>query len=862
MNSKDIRDLFLSYFRLKGHTIVESSSLIPADDPTLLFTNAGMNQFKDVFLSKEKRSYKKAASIQKCIRAGGKHNDLENVGFTKRHLTFFEMMGNFSFGDYFKEGAITLAWDFLVNHLKIDKSKLYVSVYYEDQESFNIWKDIIKISESKIVKLGKEDNFWQMADVGPCGPCSEIYVYNNYSSCIDLDCTPGSCDRFLEIWNLVFMEYNKDIEGNLIPLKNKGVDTGMGFERLLSVIENKDSVFETSVFKPLISAIEELTTISYKDSKEDVKVAFRVLSDHIRSVSFAIADGALPSNEGRGYVLRKIIRRALLFERKLNTNNVFVNLVNYLADYFKDIYKDIKEHQVYIKDIIKSEVDKFSNSLFNGHQILEKYFKDHKAERIVSGKEAFKLYDTYGFPLELTKVIAQDFGFIVDIQGFEKEMELQKERSGKKNIYNNDIDIDIETEFTGYDEHRTIANIKFILKDNKKYDYTNSLDIYWIITDKSPFYVECGGQISDQGYIIKNNHKMKIQALKKIKNGIAFAVQPLEKLEVGDTIELVVDSAIRIDTMKNHTATHLLQASLNKILSNSIRQTGSLVTNEYLRFDFAYNGDITQDIIDQVEFLVNSKILENIKLEIKYMPLKDAIKLGAKAFFEEKYNPENVRVVEIPSFSIELCGGTHVFETGDIGLFKILEYHSLSASNKRIVAITGFRSLKEFQNMFKMVKSLAVKYNSPLYSIGESIIKEELRFNNKIDKLNSIIDELIDQNSKILSNINDYINNIPFVYLEFHNFDLEYLKKFAQKLNKLKPAFYLLVNKDGIKNILLSSIDNKFVDDLNLEQLVKYLKNNGLSIGISKGKYDTLIQGGFKDSNYNLKNLLNDFYKN
>lgn len=863
LTSFEIRKKFFDFFKKNNHTLVKSSSLIPAQDPTLLFTNAGMNQFKDIFLSKEERSYKRAVSIQKCIRAGGKHNDLENVGFTKRHLTFFEMMGNFSFGDYFKKEAISYAWQFLTEILNLDPEKLYVSVYYQDQESYDIWQKDIKLKDNKIYKLSEVDNFWQMGETGPCGPCSEIYIdRGDKFGCENSICAPGChCDRFLEIWNLVFMQFNKDLNGNLTELKSKGIDTGMGLERLCAIMQNKDSVYETDLFMPLIKKIEELSNINYDNSSEKIRASFRVLADHVRSSSFAISDGVIPSNEGRGYVLRKIIRRACLFSQKLGDYNIFIELVKVLTDYMSEIYPELKDNQDLIKHTLKSEIDKFSNNLIQGQNILDKYIKENK-NNIISGYQAFKLYDTYGFPLELTKLIAQENNFKVDIEDFEKNMLEQKERSAKKDLIPDFIhDIKDITEFTGYYEHITKANIvNIIFNDNIVKEVKAGSDCY-IITDRSPFYVECGGQISDKGYLKILDYNIEVKDLKKFNNAIAFKIETPLDLKVGESVILFVDSTLRINTMKNHTATHLLQAALIEIFGKKIKQAGSIVTPDYLRFDFTYDKNLSSQDIKSVENLVNKKIMENIDLNIKNLKLEEALKNGVIAFFEEKYNPESVRVIEIENFSRELCGGTHVKSTGDIGVFKIVQISALSSGVKRIVALTGPKALELFQSNFNIVKNLSQEFKVPEDKILISVEKQK-------EQLKILSSEIKDLKSKYyLGQINNFrkdivkVNNINFLYLNLRDkIDNNELKDIALELNKIEPGFYFIVNNiDDNKAIFLGLLSDKI--NLDLKNLVQLLKSKN----INSGSKNNIIQGGFenfKELNNILKEELIKFLDN
>lgn len=842
MTSFEIRKKFFDYFIQHKHTQVPSSSLIPAQDPTLLFANAGMNQFKDVFLGKEQRSYKRAVSIQKCIRAGGKHNDLENVGFTKRHLTFFEMMGNFSFGDYFKKDAIEFAWEFLTNVIKLDKNKLYASVYRLDNEAYDIWHTSIGLPENRIVRLGEADNFWQMGDTGPCGPCSEIYIdRGEMEECGSKDCAPGcSCDRFLEIWNLVFMQYDRQPDGTDVPLKQTGVDTGMGLERLCAIVQGKDSVFDTDLFASLIKRIESLTGIFYETAKPEIQAAFRVLSDHIRSSSFAIADGGTPSNEGRGYVIRKIIRRAALFAQRLKKENIFPDLAPALIEYMSPLYPELKTQEKQIISLLRSEVEKFEKNFIHGQQILEKYFIEAAATKIISGAYAFKLYDTYGFPLELTKVIAQERGYTIDVGGFEQHMEAQRAQSGKKQTHEEiAIDESIETVFTGYDEHINKATITGLIVDTRPVQEIAAGTEAYIITDRSPFFVECGGQVSDQGTIKIGTHDVPLRGLKKMGNAIGAFINAPQPMKIGDSVTLIVDSPSRINTMKNHTATHLLQAALIDVLGKQVRQSGSVVTPDYLRFDFTYHENLTPEQITLVENIVNNKILENIPVIVESATLKEASNRGVIAIFGEKYNPEKVRIVEVPGFSAELCGGTHVHATGDIGLLKITEVTGLSAGNRRIVALTGPAAIELFQQNFNALKTLGQEFKVPSDQVVDAVrkLKEQLKATRlHAQELKKQLYLL--QMPQWITRLENY-GHIPFLFLTLKDASNDDLREIAQEFLKAQRGLYFLVAQ-GERTMYLASLAPSLAQYVDLKAFAQWLKEQGLQGGGS----GTTLQGG------------------
>lgn len=859
MKSLEIRSKFFKFFEDQGHTKVASSPLIPAQDPTLLFTNAGMNQFKDVFLGKEARSYKRAVSIQKCIRAGGKHNDLENVGFTARHLTFFEMMGNFSFGDYFKKEAIRFAWDFLTNHMLLPADKLYATVYLKDDQAYDIWHKEIGLPPERISRLGEADNFWQMGDVGPCGPCTEIYIDRGSEyGCGSARCAPGcSCDRFMEIWNNVFMQYDrtKNEAGEYIdkPLKQTGVDTGMGLERLSMVMQKKDAVFDTDLFSGIMDEIEKLTGHSYAQSQGEQKAAFRVLADHIRSSSFAIADGCTPSNEGRGYVLRKIIRRAALFAQKLSDTNFFPQLAYPLINDMGSIYPELKINEKMIVSLLTSEIEKFSQNLVQGQAILAKYFEQSKADKTITGVQAFKLYDTYGFPLELTKVIAQEKGYSVDTEGFEKEMEQQRWQSGKKETTAAPVALDDlgQTEFTGYQETETTTTVTVIICGSTPVEEIAPGEKCWLITQKSPFYIECGGQISDEGWVVVQDIKIPLLGLKKMGQAIAVELKTPVSIIRGDTVTLQVDQDKRRTTMKNHTATHLLQAALIAVLGKQVKQSGSLVTPDYLRFDFTYHENLTPEQIKQVEDIVNQKIMENIPTRIAQTTYKDAVGRGVIAFFGEKYNPEKVRVVEVPGFSAELCGGTHVAATGDIGCFKITEVSALSAGNRRMVALTGPKAIELFQQSFGIIKNLSQEFKVKAEDIVAAIAKQREQLKDTQTQVKQLRNTLLQQQLPTLLALVKEVHAVPFGFIMLPNQDPVLLRDIAQQLMRAKPAFYFIVVPGTGRSNFIAQIPQSLEARVDMKKFAAWLKEQDITGGGSA----TQLQGSGKE-------IGKDFQKN
>lgn len=845
MKSTEIRSRFIEFFVKKGHTHVPSSSLIPAQDPTLLFANAGMNQFKDLFLGKEKRSYTRAVTAQKCVRAGGKHNDLDNVGFTKRHCTFFEMLGNFSFGDYFKKEAIEYAWEFLTKEMHLPVDKLHVSVFENDDEAYAIWRDVIGIPEKKIHRLGAKDNFWQMGETGPCGPCTEIHIDRGPDFGCQEECGPAcDCDRFLEIWNLVFMQFDRQPDGTDKPLAKKGVDTGMGLERLCVVVQKKDSVFETDVFEPLLIEIERLTGKKYAEQKGTMKAAFHVLADHIRSSTMLIADGCIPSNEGRGYVLRKIIRRAALFSLKLTDKIIFPELSSTVVAQLGGVYPELKINAAMIRDVLHSEITKFSTNLIRGKGILERYFEENKASKCISGDQAFKLYDTYGFPFELIEVIAKENGFAVDLDGFEAEMRKQQEQSGKSTTdpYAHIIfDTPIKTNFVGYDQLEVTTSVAGLVHDMKPSTKVAAGEQCWIITKETPFFIAGGGQVADQGTLIIKDHEVAIAQLRAIAGATAALITAPVALSVGDAVVARVDKKLRADAMRNHTATHLLQAALMKMFGKQVKQAGSLVHPEYLRFDFTLADAMTNDQAAQVETMVNDAIQANIPLHIEYTTMDVAVKRGALAFFGDKYNPENVRLVEIPGVSAELCGGTHAHATGELGAFKITEVSALSAGHRRITAVTGSAAVKLFQQSFSTVKTLAqdfkVKPEEVVATIAE--IKGALKtVQNQIKHLKQQL--WVSQVPVWLSRI-DMIGSVPFLFASIDGCSHEELKELATLLEAQKPGLYFLVSGTKDAPIFVAMLSSALSQKVPMKDFAAWLKE---TFAIRGGGSALSLQGG------------------
>lgn len=715
MKTSELRQKFLKFFETKGHTVVRSSSLVPHDDPTLLFTNAGMNQFKDVFLGFDKRPYSRATTAQKCVRAGGKHNDLENVGYTARHHTFFEMMGNFSFGDYFKRDAIHFAWEFLTSPewLNIPKDKLLATVYAEDDEAYNIWLNEIGMPSERIVRIGDNkgakyasDNFWQMGDTGPCGPCSEIFYDHGEEIWGGIPSSPEEDgDRWIEIWNCVFMQFNRDEQGNMNPLPKPSVDTGMGLERMAAVMQHVHSNYEIDLFQDLLKAVARETGAPFSMEEPSLKV----IADHIRSCSFLIADGVLPSNEGRGYVLRRIIRRAVRHGYKLGQSKPFFHKL--VADLVKEMggaYPELKEKQAQIEEALKNEESRFAQTLETGMALLENALV--KGGKTLGGEIIFKLYDTYGFPYDLTADICRERNIEPDEAGFEREMEAQRARARAAQSFKANAQLPYDgqdTEFKGYSERQTESKVLALYKDGEQVNELNEGDSGAVVIDFTPFYAESGGQVGDVGYIFSGENRFEVRDTQKIKAAVfgQFGVQTSGRLKVGDSVTAKVDDEIRNANMRNHSATHLMHKALRDVLGGHVEQKGSLVTAESTRFDISHPQAVTAEEIAEVERRVNEAVLANVAVNAAIMSMEDAQKTGAMMLFGEKYG-EEVRVLQMGGFSTELCGGTHVSRTGDIGLFKIISEGGIAAGVRRIEAITGLNALKWAQEQERLVKDI------------------------------------------------------------------------------------------------------------------------------------------------------------
>lgn len=838
MKSSEVRQSFLDFFASKGHRIVPSSPVIPQGDPTLLFTNAGMNQFKDVFLGIGKREYTRAADTQKCIRVSGKHNDLEEVGVDTYHHSFFEMLGNWSFGDYYKLEAIEWAFELLTKVWGLPKDRLFATVFRTDDEAFEIWKKFLP--ESRIFRFDEKDNFWEMGEVGPCGPCSEIHFDRtpdkNGSNLVNT----GSPD-VIEIWNLVFIQYNRNVDGSLSELPARHVDTGMGLERITAVLQGKNSNYDTDLFRPLISRLEELSGRKYPDEVNHPDgIAIRVVADHIRTLSFAIADGAFPSNEGRGYVLRRILRRASRFTRNLGFHEpIIFKLVPTLISIMGDFFTELKLNQSIIERVIHAEEENFIQTLDRGIEKFEDIVAKQKSigSNIIPGEVAFLLYDSYGFPLDLTQLMAREIGFSVDIPGFNSKMEEQRTRSRQSSKFQN-IEIisankDLKTIFTGYDEFETLSKVVHFEKDK-------------LITSHTPFYVESGGQVSDTGSISVNGILYSVVDVSKVGDFIVHHLDKPFQGNIGDKAHLRVDINRRRDIMRNHSATHLLHESLVRVLGNHVRQSGSLVAPDYLRFDFNHFKKLNENELLEIETMVNEKIFEALDVRTDIMTLDDArTKTKAKMFFGEKYG-EIVRVVSMGNFSSELCGGTHVRNTNEIGIFKIISEQSIAAGIRRIEAISG-------RSAFNYIYSL----------------KDEI---NKLKEANTFLEDSIKNLKKELQNYektkfrniaNEWVisahnfNNIRLVIKEIEFESMDALRYSAEIL---RNAF----GKNGIAILFAQSQDNIYIacsvtDDLVSKYPAGKLVNTiAQKLGGRGGGKPHLATAGAKISS-EYKNFINNF---
>nr|WP_276609585.1 alanine--tRNA ligase [Desulfuromonas acetexigens] len=857
ITGKELRSRFLSFFEQRGHTVVSSSPLVPHNDPTLLFTNAGMNQFKDCFLGNEKRDYVRAASSQKCVRAGGKHNDLENVGRTARHHTFFEMLGNFSFGDYFKKEAIAYAWEFLTVDLKLDKSRLYVTVFTDDDEAADIWHEQEGVPRERIYRFGEKDNFWSMGDTGPCGPCTEIFWDNGPEvGCGKPECAVGcDCDRYMEIWNNVFMQFNRSADGTLTPLPKPAVDTGMGLERITTVMQGVTSNYDTDLLRGIIAYVEELSGQRYGDNQE-ASVSMRVIADHSRATAFLIADGVLPSNEGRGYVLRRIMRRAMRHAKMLGFEDpVLFKTANFVLEAMADAYPEEAKRRDFVAKVVKNEEERFIQTLGNGLRILSEEIAKLKTagQTVIPGEVVFRLYDTFGFPVDLTADIVEKDGYTLDEPGFEACMAEQRKKarenwkgSGEEAVaavYRKLLEEGRQCEFTGYQTTSGHGTVTTILKNGQIVEQASAGDEIEVVTSQTPFYGESGGQSGDRGRILAADAELEVVETRKPLPELPVHLVKVRKgvLRTGDAVELLVDEAARRATALNHTATHILQAVLIEVLGDHVKQAGSLVTPDRLRFDFTHFSAMTADELRRVEIEVNRRIRDNQAVDTAEMENEEAIAAGATALFGEKYG-DRVRVVRVGDFSMELCGGTHTKAAGDIGLFKIVQETGIAAGVRRIEAATGARALALVQEEEQTLEQLAalLKSDRPLVqSRLQKLLERQKELEREVEMLQGRLNA--GQAAELLDRVQE-IDGIKLLAVPIPGADAKGLRELADQLrDRLGSGVVILGSPADGKANLLVAVTKDLTGRLHAGNLIRVLAEQ---VGGKGGGRPDLAQAG------------------
>ena len=859
MTGHDIRQRFLDFFAARGHRVVRSSSLVPANDPTLLFANAGMNQFKDVFLGLEKRDYSRATTAQKCVRAGGKHNDLDNVGHTRRHLTFFEMLGNFSFGDYFKAEAIEFAWDLVTKDFGIPKERLYVTVFREDDDAEQLWQKVAGVPKERIFRLDEKDNFWQMGDTGPCGPCSEIYY----------DMGPGAAepghehevfpvnagDRYVEIWNLVFMQFNRGANGVLTPLPRPSIDTGMGLDRTAAVLQDKLSVYDTDLIFPIIARAADMFGVSYGED-ERVDTALRIAADHSRSTTFLIQDGVLPANDGRGYVLRKIMRRAMRHVRLIGVEEPFLyKLTGAVAELMEPAYPELRESVQRIARIVKDEEHRYATTFL----VAERMFNDEVKSlsgRLIPGTVSFKLYDTFGLALDEQEDMARDRGLTIDHEGFDREMERQRDRAraswkgAEKGAIAPAYQELVEqgrTRFLGYDELAAASQVKGLLVDRQLREEIGPGVEAELVLDRTPFYAETGGQVGDRGslYSAGGDKVAEVQTAYPAVPGLTVhRIVTSAPIRVGDELRAEVAEPLRLSTMRNHTATHLLHAALRQVLGTHVKQAGSVVEPPRLRFDFTHYAAMDKAEIEEVERLVNEQILRNSGVETKVLPLEQAVATGAMALFGEKYG-EQVRVVSVPDFSKELCGGTHVRRTGDIGVFKIVYEGSISAGVRRIEAVTGEGAVRQYQ-----------EFTGTLHRLSELLKASEPELIDHVEKMlareKALEHEQRDLKTKLahaaaagLESQARTVNGAHVLAVQADSLDRQQMRELVDELrNKWKSAVVVLASVEDSAVSIVSAVTKDLTSKVHAGKLASALAQ---AVGGKGGGRPDMAEGGGKD---------------
>jgi len=858
MDFREIRTAFLNYFKARDHRIVESSSLVPRDDPTLLFTNAGMVQFKGAFLGEDNLGYTRAATSQKCMRAGGKHNDLENVGYTPRHHTFFEMLGNFSFGDYFKEEAIEWAWELLTEGYRLPAERLFVSVYQNDEEAYRIWEEKIGIPSNKIVRLGEKDNFWAMGDTGPCGPCSEIHIDQGVAAgCGQPDCAPGcDCNRYLEIWNLVFTQFDRDPNGRLTPLPRPNIDTGMGLERITAVVQGVTSNYDTDLFRDIIGHIQELSQRSYGD-EEKQDVAFRVVADHARAVTFLIGDGILPSNEGRGYVLRRIIRRALRFGQGLELDGTFLRSVcsKVIAVMGRD-YKELITGRSLIEGVVENEERRFADTLHYSMRVLDEEIAELKAKGgdVIPGEVAFKLYDTYGLSLDIVEDVARDEHLRVDRDGYQRSMARQRTLSQESwkgsgetevpEVFRGLLARGLVTRFVGYDTLESETRIIALVADGKEAQTLAAGEEAEVILSQTPFYAESGGQVGDSGWIRTQTAACRVT--RTFKAGTDFFVHmgrvETGKMAVGDAVRAAVDGDRRQATANNHTATHLLHAALREVLGDHVKQAGSLVSADRMRFDFSHFTQVSQDKLDDIERLVNRHIRENLPLHTQVMSKEAAMNTGAMAIFEEKYG-DTVRLVTIgDGISKELCGGTHTDRTGNLGLFRIISEGAVAANMRRIEAVTGEAAFEYTLKKDHDLRAAASLLKTTPDHVNDRIERLQKSLKEKERVVESLTAKLLSQQSDdLLAGIQE-VRGIRAVARQVEAASPKELREWADRVrDKLGSGIVLLGSKTGGKAMLICLVTRDLAGKFHAGDVIQRL--SGIVGGKGGGRPD-MAQGG------------------
>jgi alanyl-tRNA synthetase len=854
MTGNEIRTQFLDYFKKHEHRIVRSSSLVPQDDPTLLFINAGMVQFKRVFLGEEKRDYVRATTSQKCVRAGGKHNDLENVGYTARHHTFFEMLGNFSFGDYFKEGAIEFAWDLLTNGYGLPGDKLYGSIYLDDDEAYELWRKNIGLPDDRIVRFGEEDNFWSMGDTGPCGPCSEIIIDRGEEyGCDRPDCAVGcECDRYLEIWNLVFMQFNRDASGKMTPLPKPSIDTGMGLERVVSIIQDVPTNFDTDLILPIIRQTEDMAQQRFGESRE-IDVAMKVIADHSRAAAFLIGDGIMPANEGRGYVLRRILRRAIRYGRNIGLNRPFLHKTAAVVfDIMKPAYPELSEAAAFITNIIKNEEVRFLETLDTGLKLLNDTLSEIKGrgENRVPGDVIFKLYDTYGFPVDIVRDVVRDENMSLDLEGFDRAMDAQRARSRSVAAFASISDAykklsarGFKPEFRGYKMLTTDSIVRLIVEGDREIPEAAAGQSVELVTDETPFYAESGGQVGDSGEITAKNFEMEVVDTIKDPTGLIIHKGNIiaGKIKKGQKVTLSVDRDKRKATALNHTATHILHAVLREVLGDHVKQAGSLVAPDRLRFDFTHFSQVDPETLAEIETRVNRRIRENVPTETEEMEAEAAFESGATALFEEKYG-DRVRVISLSDFSKELCGGTHTGRTGNIGFFKIVSESSVASGVRRIEALTGQGALEYVQKTSRTLEEAAHLVKEKPAALAPKIKK-------MLNDLKALEKEIVHLKAKLASDDAQVegeaiqtINNTKVMIQRVAVDNPAALRDLADRIKeKIKSGIVVLGSVNGPKVFLIVGVTRDLTDCFHAGKLIKQI---AATVGGSGGGRPDMAQAG------------------